>query len=120
MYHDDSFFGFVRDMPLFFQLFFGFVSLCVIGVFGLVLIRGMSIWISNSRAEVRKTRCKVVDKRTEVWGDSARTTYYITFEFDDRTRTELPVPPQKFGLIVVGDVGELTYRGTRFIEFARF
>jgi len=61
-------------------------------------------------------RCKIVDKRTEVWGGSGEssvsTNYFITFEFEDNTRKELQVKANDYGLFVVGDVGELTYRGS--------
>ncbi|MNN95776.1 hypothetical protein D3C81_2146400 [compost metagenome] len=89
----------------------------------IVIIRGIKTWTSNNNAEVISRRCKIVDKRTEVWGgsgdSSASTNYYITFEFEDNTRKELYVKANQYGLNVVGDKGELTYQGTRFKEFTR-
>lgn len=118
-----GFFDFLREMPLFFKIFGGLIFILVAGSFIYVIIKGLSTWISNNGADLLQERCKVVDKRTEVWGgsgdSSANTNYYITFEFDNRTRKELPVSANHFGVIVIGDLGELTYQGTRFKEFTR-
>ncbi|KAF6637487.1 DUF2500 domain-containing protein [Paenibacillus sp. EKM208P] len=43
----------------------------------------------------------------------------ITFEFDGGERMELEVKDTVFGMIVIGDRGELQYKGTRFLEFVR-
>lgn len=120
MPRDDGFISFFRETPLFFQLFFGLVVLLTLGIIGYVIARGLAVWISNNRAELRNVRCKVVDKRTAYEGATGYSYHYITFEFDDRTRKELLIKPDQFGLIVVGDTGELTYRGERFIAFKRF
>ncbi|MBD3922942.1 DUF2500 domain-containing protein [Paenibacillus sp. PR3] len=110
-------------MPLVFKLFGGLILLFIVGTFIFIISKGLISWTSNNRAEVIKKKCKVVDKRTEVWGgsgdSSANTNYHITFEFEDRSRIELQVRGDRFGLYVVGDIGELTYQGTRFVEFVR-
>jgi hypothetical protein len=119
----NGFFGFIREMPLFFKLFGGIVFTLVVGTFLFIIIKGLKSWISNNAAEMINKRCKVVGKRTEVWGgsgdSSANTNYYITFEFEDSTRIELYVRANHYGLIAEGDQGELTYQGTRFKEFIR-
>lgn len=112
-----GFFDFLRELPLFFKLFGGLI----IGIFLIIVLKGLGIWVSNNNSEVITKKCRVVDKRTEVWGgsgdSSASTSYYITFEFEDHSRTELQLNGNEFGLIVVGDRGELTYQGTRFKDF---
>ncbi|WP_029192877.1 DUF2500 domain-containing protein [Paenibacillus harenae] len=114
---------YLSEVPLFFILFGGAIVTLVVGTFLFVIIKGLSSWASNNAAELVTRSCKVVDKRTEVWGgsgdSSANTNYYITFEFEDRSRKELPVQSDRYGLIVVGDQGELTFQGTRFKEFKR-
>lgn len=121
--HPDGFSDFWAELPLFFKIFAGFMILLVVGGFMYVIIKAISIGIANNRAALLTKRCKVVDKRTEVWGgsgeSSANTNYFITFEFDDLSRIELQVRPDQFGLIVAGDQGEVTYQGTRFKGFAR-
>jgi hypothetical protein len=118
-----GFFDFLAEVPLFFKLFGGFLFILVFGVIIYVIITGVRAWSQNNASALLMRAAKVVDKRTEVWGgsgeSSASTNYYITFELDDRTRVELPIRADKFGLIVVGDEGELTYQGTRFKEFNR-
>lgn len=98
---------------------FGIIALFMIIVIGKTVGAGLS----NEAAELVQRPCKVVDKRTRVRGGSgdfsASTYYYITFEFDGGERKELNVKDTDFGMIVVGDRGELHYKGTRFMEFVR-
>ncbi|MNP00831.1 hypothetical protein D3C76_926280 [compost metagenome] len=119
----NGFFDLLREIPLFFVLFGGIIFVLVVGSFAFVIIKGLKSWVSNNATELTTVRCKVVDKRTEVWGgsgdSSANTNYYITFEFEDNTRQEWSVRGNQYGLITVGDQGELTYQGTRFKQFVR-
>lgn len=114
--------GFFSGVPIFFIIVAG-IMITIISVMAYGIIKGLRSWSSNNAAEIVTQRCKVVDKRTEVWGgsgdSSANTNYYITFEFQDNTRKELHVQANYYGLITVGDQGELTYQGTRFKEFIR-
>ncbi|CAM4452570.1 hypothetical protein FHS16_004071 [Paenibacillus endophyticus] len=118
-----GFFGFLKEVPLFFKLFGGFVITVVASTFLYVIVRGIRTWIGNNASEAVTRSVTIVDKRTEVWGgsgdSSASTDYYITFEMDDRSRIELAVRADRYGLIVVGDQGELTHQGTRFKQFHR-
>ncbi|QHW29690.1 DUF2500 domain-containing protein [Paenibacillus rhizovicinus] len=120
---DPGFFGALKELPLLFKLFGGFVFIVVVGGFLYVILRGTWRWTANNASEVITSPVTVVDKRTEVWGgsgnSSASTDYYVTFEFDNGSRIELQVRGDKYGLIVVGDHGPLTYQGTRFKEFHR-
>ncbi|WP_410515207.1 DUF2500 family protein [Paenibacillus sp. BR2-3] len=43
----------------------------------------------------------------------------MTFKFEDSTRNKFHLRANQFGLISVGDQGELIYQGTRFKEFIR-
>ncbi|MHA6485036.1 DUF2500 domain-containing protein [Paenibacillus sp. strain BS8-2] len=121
--NDPGFFGFLREVPLFFMIFGGLIFTFVVGGFLYVFIRGIRIWTSNNASDVYTRSVTVVDKRTEVWGgsgdSSANTNYYVTFQLDDTTRLELQLRGDRYGLIVVGDRGQLTYQGTRFKEFQR-
>jgi hypothetical protein len=118
-----SFFDLFAGTPIFIKLFFGLVFTIVVGGFLYVIIRGIATWTSNNSAELLTRSAVIVDKRTEVWGgsgeSSANTNYYITFEIEDQSRVELPVRGDKFGLLVVGDKGILSYQGTRFKNFER-
>ena len=65
-------------------------------------------------------RASVVSKRNHVFGARhTHTFYYVTFEFDDGGRVELAATSSLFGLLVEGDVGQLTYKGTHILSFTR-
>ncbi|MNO55694.1 hypothetical protein D3C76_461880 [compost metagenome] len=118
-----GFFDFINEVPLFFIILGVLLILFVLGVLIYITIKSLYIWMSNNAAEIVKKSCKVVNKRTEVWGNiddsSANTNYYITFEFEDNSRIEFLVKFNHYGLISVGDRGTLTYQGTRFKDFDR-
>ncbi|GLX69666.1 DUF2500 domain-containing protein [Paenibacillus glycanilyticus] len=118
-----SFFDLFTDTPIFIRLFFGLIFTIIVGGFLYVIIRGIVTWTSNNSAELLTQSAVIIDKRTEVWGgsgdSSANTNYYVTFEIEDRSRVELPVSGNKFGLLIVGDKGILSYQGTRFKSFER-
>ncbi|MFB6366075.1 DUF2500 domain-containing protein [Paenibacillus elgii] len=87
------------------------------------IFSSVSIWSANNTSERLIVPCRVVAKRTQVSGgsgdSSAFTNYFATFEFEDGGRVELPLKGPQYGLLVEGDFGELTYQGTRFIDFVR-
>ncbi|MFB9278448.1 DUF2500 domain-containing protein [Cohnella cellulosilytica] len=123
MSEPNGFSNFLHEMPLFFKIFGGLILLPMAATFLFFLFKGVRTWNSNNHAEIVRRICTIVDKRTEVWGGThdsgANTNYYVTFEFEDRARKELYVKASLFGLLAVQDRGELTYQGTRFLDFAR-
>ena len=52
-------------------------------------------------------------------GSSSHTSYYVTFEFESKDRTEFRVNGKEYGMIAEGDYGKLKFQGTRFLEFNR-
>ncbi|MGG4220685.1 DUF2500 domain-containing protein [Paenibacillus jamilae] len=106
---------------------FNVIFFIVFGLIAFVIITGIvktiGAGLSNQAAEQIQRSCKVVDKRTRVRGGSgdfsASTDYFITFEFDGGERKELEVRDTDCGMIVIGDRGEVHYKGTRFLEFVR-
>ncbi len=74
---------------------------------------------NNDNSPVEYLSCKVVGKRTRVWGDHARTDYYTTFEDSFGNRMELKLSGEEYGLLVEGDMGTLEHQGTRYIGFQR-
>lgn len=50
---------------------------------------------------------------------STSTTYYATFQFDSGDRLELHIPGREYGMMAEGDVGDLTFQGTRYLGFDR-
>ena len=97
-----------------------------LATFGLVFGTIVSTMIKNGKLNRKndnapRLTCEatVVTKRTKVWGDHSRTTYYATFQFESGDRLELHVPSSQFGYLVEGDRGNLTFQGTRFLGFER-
>ena len=95
-------------------------------VFGLVFGTIISTLVKNSKRERQNNasprltvEATVVGKRTHVWGDHARTNYYATFQVASGDRMELEIPYDRFGYLIDGDRGQLTFQGTRFLGFER-
>ncbi|OPH53599.1 hypothetical protein BC351_05685 [Paenibacillus ferrarius] len=107
---------------IFFTVFI-LIFVLVIGGFIFIIIKSLSTWASNNASPLQSRTCKVVAKRMQVSGGSgdstSSTSYYATFEFEDRSRLELHIGRQQFGYIVEGDLGTLSYQGTRYKAFSR-
>ena len=119
MYQSDPFMsdGF-GAMPWFVGLFF----IVVIGFILFVIFSGVAQWSKNNNSPIENVIVTVVARRTEIYGGGetrANQDYYVTFEDTNNNRFELEVPTNKFGMIVEGDKGELSFQGTRFLEFTR-
>lgn len=110
---------FMSGTPLFFKLFF----LIIVGFFVFIIVNMVKLWMTNNASPLVIARSTAVTKRSEVWGGTgdsgASTSYYVTFELEDGSRVELQVQSRVFGLIVEGDLGELSYQGSRFMDFQR-
>jgi hypothetical protein len=115
-------------IPVIIQL--GFII--ILGIIVLMAIKGMAQWNKNNNSPVLDVNAKVVAKRlaighhTHHHGDdmamhhtSSSTTYYATFEVESGDRIELNVPSLEYGMLVEGDVGKLTFQGTRYKFFER-
>lgn len=113
-------------MEGFFVIFF----LMFAAVFGLAFYNIVTE-ISRKRKNVNSPRisvgARVVAKRMQVHGGShtnnhhhrGYTKYFATFEFESGDRLELGVLDTEYGLLVEGDEGKLTFRGTEFLSFER-
>lgn len=107
--------GFFGIFPIIFFVMFCFV-------FGMII----STFVKSAKQERRNnaspritSEATVVTKRTKVWGDHSHTIYYATFQFESGDRLELEIPHDRFGYLVEGDIGKLTFQGTRFLDFQR-
>ncbi|WP_027093879.1 DUF2500 domain-containing protein [Cohnella thermotolerans] len=122
---EPGFAGLFRDMPIVFKLFFFGIAGIIAATLVYAIVSGIVRWSRNNASPLLTETSKVVAKRTEMSGgsedSSARTYYYyyVTFEFAEGDRVELQVAGHQFGLIAEGDVGRLTYQGTRFKGFDR-
>lgn len=108
----------------------GFVV--IFGIFIVVAIKGLAQWNKNNNSPLLTVVARVVAKRTNVshhthnhagntgmHHNSSSTSYYVTFEFESGDRLELHVPHDEFGYLIEGDMGRLTFQGTRYKGFQR-
>jgi hypothetical protein len=109
--------------PPLFSVLFTIVPILIIGAIVFTLGRGIYTWMSNNASDRVTASGRIVSKRTLVSGGggdtSAHTSYYVTFELENGMRQEFHVRAAEFGLMVEGDHGQLSYQGTRFLDFVR-
>ena len=101
--------------PVLFLLMFCFVFGTIVST----VLKGAKQNRQNDASPRITAEAAVVTKRTKVWGDHSRTVYYATFQFESGDRLELEIPHDRFGYLVEGDKGKLTFQGTRFLDFQR-
>ena len=111
-----------------FETMFTIMFMLVVDTFAFVLIKGITQWHHNNQSPRLTVQAKVVSKRMDVsyhhYGDdhmmdSSSTFYYVMFEVKSGDCLELAVNGKEYGMLVENDIGELTFQGTRYIEFVR-
>ena len=50
---------------------------------------------------------------------STFTSYYVTFQVEIGDRMEFEVDGSDYGLLMQGDIGKLSFQGTRYLGFER-
>ena len=111
----------------------GFIAVICVIIY--MLLKNGIQWHKNNNAPVLTVNVKVVAKRMAVSRHqlpqhhhghgmpmshvSSSSAYFVTFEADTGDRLELGVPAQEYGILVEGDVGKLTFQGTRYKGFER-
>ena len=120
-------FGFGFDM---FSIMFTIVFMIVIGTFIVTAVRGIGQWNKNNHSPRLTVPATVVAKRTNVshhrhGGANGHhhhhtyTHYYVTFQVDSGDRVEFSVSGDEYGLLCEGDLGTLSFQGTRYLGFDR-
>jgi hypothetical protein len=108
----------------------GFVV--IIGLIVIMAVRSGIQWDKNNHSPVLTVAARIVSKRTAVSHHhhhhdqdiamhhaSSSTTYFVTFQVESGDRMELRVPDREYGLLAEGDIGRLTFQGTRYKGFER-
>ena len=113
-----------KAMFILVPLFIGIIFVVVIGSIIVGIFRNLAEWRNNNAQPLLKVTASVVTKRQHVSGGgndtSPSTHYYTTFEtVDDGLRQEFSVSPTEYSGMADGDVGSLTYQGTRFQGLVR-
>lgn len=117
-----------RIFPAVLAVAFGLAAIAV-----LVLTVKLTLYLYAYFKSPKKTlKAVVVGKRADVSYDHGWTkangrdgkfhtysTYFTTFEMENGDRIELEMQGPAYGLLVNGDVGELTFKGSRYIDFER-
>ena len=121
-------YGFDRAFDAF-GIMFGIVFIIVIGVFVVTAVRGIAGWHKNNNSPRLTVAAAVVAKRLDVTHynhanegkghGTSSTWYYVTFQVLSGDRLELSVSGAEYGMLAEGDVGELTFQGTRYLSFER-
>lgn len=119
-------FGLFGGFPILFSITF----FLVLGIIIFIIISGIMQWNKNNHSPVLTVDAKLVAKRVDVshhhnnTGDGAMHTststfYYATFQVESGDRMEFCVSGHEYGMMAEGDVGRLTFQGTRFKSFDR-
>lgn len=119
------------------------VFIVVIGLFIVNAAKSASQGIKNNAAPEVTAQVTVVDKRIQLSGggtthsapmlnsdgalsgsglshsDPVSERYFVTFQQSGGERFEMKVPAAEYGLLVVGDQGTVTMKGTRYLGFQR-
>ena len=111
-----------------FFLFDAMFTIVPLFMIAIIVLRVRSVFNrgrENSRAPQLTVEAQVVAKRTQGTYshndgmDGGTTHYYVTFEFLSGDRMELEVEGYDYGLMVEGDIGKVTFKGTKFINYVR-
>ena len=106
-----------------FPMMFTIVPVFVIGMFIFVFAKFFRQWNSDNKSPVLNVQATVVDKYTSNSHSSGNhhttTHFYIVFEVQSGDRLDFSVDRIQYSQHIEGDVGELIFQGTRFIDFQR-
>ena len=115
-----------------FGVFFAIAFILILGMIVVSFAKGIGQWNKNNHSPRLTVAATVVSKRTDVThhhhhtGNDhihhhhhSTTDYYVTFQVESGDRMELHVPDTKYGYMVEGDHGNLSFQGTRFLGFER-
>lgn len=113
--------GFGMGITVFYILFFLVAAIIVVQ-----LVRSLIGWQRNNHSPILSVPARIVSKRTEVFhhhtqngAGNSSTKYYVTFEVESGDRMELSLSGKEYGMLAEGDLGKLTFQGTRYLEFER-
>ena len=118
---DGFFFG--GGFEIMFFLIFGLA----VAMFMVMFVKGIGQWHKNNNSPRLTVEAVVAAKRTDISHhhdanthvDHHTTWYYVTFEVESGDRMEFSVSGKEYGLLAEGDMGKLTFQGTRYLSFVR-
>lgn len=118
------FFSFDTGFSLF-PLLFSIAFLVIFCIIIVAAIRGVAQWNQNNHSPRLTVQARITSKRAEHHHHhhdnmtTSSTTYYVTFQVESGDRMELRVNGWEYGQLAEGDLGMLTFQGTRYLGFQR-
>lgn len=109
-----------------FGIIWSALFLFIMGTIIVTVVKGIAQWVKNNNSPRMTLTSVLVTKRNH----SSRhrganghrhttTSYYATFQLESGERIELRVSGEEYGMLVEGDIGYLTFQGTRYLGFER-
>ena len=99
------------------------IFVLVFGIIIVTMVRGVGEWNKNNQSPKLTVPVTVVAKRSDVHRGIETmhtfTSYYVTFQVESGDRMEFEVSDMEYGMLAEGDSGELTFQGTRYLNFQR-
>ena len=99
------------------------IFVLVFGIIIVAMVRGIGEWNKNNHSPKLTVSVTVVAKRSDVDRGIETmhtfTSYYVTFQVESGDRMEFEVSDMEYGMLAEGDSGELTFQGTRYLNFQR-
>ena len=99
------------------------IFVLVFGIIIVTMVRGVGEWNKNNQSPKLTVPATVVAKRSDVHRGIETmhtfTSYYVTFQVESGDRMEFEVSDMEYGMLAEGDSGELTFQGTRYLNFQR-
>ena len=105
-----------------FEYMFTIAFILILGVIVIMVVKNIATWNKNNNSPRLTVEAKVMSKRTAIThhhDSMSSTRYYVTFQVDSGDRMELPMTGSESGMLAEGDVGKLTFQGTRYLSFER-
>ena len=104
-----------------FLVIFFILFALILGMFIFAITKSIAEWSKNNKSPKLSVEAAIVSKRQSVRHNQNRGSawYYVTFQVNTGDRMELLVNEMEYGLLAEGDVGTLTFQGTRYISFER-
>lgn len=112
--------GFDTGISLF-EIMFAIAFVFILGAIIVMLVRSIATWNKNNKSPRLTVDAKVISKRNAIsyHNNMSSTRYYVTFQVDSGDRMELHVTGSEYGMLAEGDVGKLSFQGTRYLSFER-
>lgn len=121
--------GVLMGDPFFTSNIFPLLFMIIVGVILFKFFKGVAQWRHNNKQPILTVNSKVVSKRTKTsrqmhnFRDNqhhhAINDFYATFEVENGERLELLLTGKEYRELEEGDVGKLTFQGTRYHNFER-